>query len=218
MVDQIQQFEYQYLIAGTASPAGIVKALTASGVDLQGFSVFPHGLGESQVDLITDDAKVLEETAANLGWRLSEKESMFLIQGDGPPNAISGVLGRLAETNITVTAVQAVSAGGGRFGALLWVKTWKEDEAAALLRSSAFDLVWSFALFGAVALKEDSVGRGSQRIRGLWELPDPFRGASIPQPQSDRSPHRGPCPDLPTEAFVPGRRARSTGGRSPTFA
>jgi hypothetical protein len=46
-----------------------------------------------QIDFITDDVKVLEETANKLGWKLSEKKSMFLIQGDGPPNAIGEVLG-----------------------------------------------------------------------------------------------------------------------------
>jgi len=97
MVDQIQQFEYQYLIAdGQTAPAGIVKALTDSGIDLEGFSALPHGPAELQIDLITDDAKVLEETDNKLGWKLSEKKSMFLIQGDGPPNAIGEVLGRLA--------------------------------------------------------------------------------------------------------------------------
>ena len=56
MVDQIQQSEYRELIADVETPpAGIMEALTDSGIDLQGISVFPHGPGESQVELITDN-------------------------------------------------------------------------------------------------------------------------------------------------------------------
>ena len=139
MVDQIQQFEYRYLIADDDTPctAAIVNQLTDSGVNLLGFSEFPHGPGKTQVDLITDTGNQLEATAGNLGWQLSEKKSGFLVQGEDTPNAIGEVLALLAEARIHVTAVQAVVAGAGRFGAMLWVKPPDSQAAAVVLRSAA---------------------------------------------------------------------------------
>jgi len=45
------------------------------------------------------------------------------------------MLSRLADAQVEVTAVQAISAGGGRFGALIWVKPLDLQRAAAVLRS-----------------------------------------------------------------------------------
>jgi len=93
------------------------------------------------VDLIAESGSRLQQTADSLGWKLSKKKSGFLIQGEDRPNAIGEVLNRLAEAHIRVTALQAVSAGAGRFGALLWVKPREAQKAALTLESLMFDPV-----------------------------------------------------------------------------
>jgi hypothetical protein len=47
------------------------------------------------------------------------------------------VLQRLAGAHIQVTSLQAVSAGGDRFGALLWVRAQDVGEAAKVLGAAA---------------------------------------------------------------------------------
>jgi hypothetical protein len=51
---------------------------------------------------------------------------------------VAEVLSRLADNNIAVTAVQAVSAGAGRFGALIWVKPQDVVKAAQALGVSTY--------------------------------------------------------------------------------
>ena len=48
--------------------------------------------------------------------------------------ACAGFLGKLAAKKINVTAVDAVSAGAGRYGAILWVKARDVNRAAKTLR------------------------------------------------------------------------------------
>jgi hypothetical protein len=143
MLDRIKRFDYQYLITDDETPraAEIVAALTNSGVDLLAFSEFPHSPGKLQVDLIAGDTRLLAQAAGEMGWKLSERKSGFLIQGEDRPNAIGKVLQLLADADIRVTAVQAIAAGAGRFGALLWVKPAEVERAAKALRSEMFDPV-----------------------------------------------------------------------------
>ena len=48
-------------------------------------------------------------------------------------DAVAHVLGTLAEKKINVTAIDAVSAGAGRYGAILWVAAKDMNKAAKAL-------------------------------------------------------------------------------------
>jgi len=139
MVDDIKQFDYHYMVIDddASQVAGIVKACSESGIDLLGLSEFPLGDGKSQLDLIAEDARILANTARLMGWSLSERKSGFIIRGRNQPNAMAEVLGRLADAHVGVTAVQAIAAGAGRFGALIWVKPEDVAKAATVLLSSS---------------------------------------------------------------------------------
>jgi hypothetical protein len=143
MVDRITQFAYQYFITGseTLDLAEIVSAISDSGVNLLGLSQFPGAPGKSQVDVIAGNAGPLEESARKHKWKLSEKKFVFLIQGEDQPNAIGEVLVDLARARVSVTAVQAIAAGSGRFGALLWVKPQEVEAAAKALHCEEPDVV-----------------------------------------------------------------------------
>jgi hypothetical protein len=143
MLDPIERFDYQYLITDdrTLHAAEIVASLTESGIDLLAFSEFPRGPGKLQVDLITKSGRSLETVAEEMGWKLSQRKPVFLIQGEDRPNAIGRILNRLAGADIRVTAMQAVAAGAGRFGALLWVEAPEVERTTLMLREAILDPV-----------------------------------------------------------------------------
>jgi hypothetical protein len=140
MEDEIRQFDYHSIVIDhdPSRAAGIMNALSDSGINLLAFSEFPRSAGKSQLNLIAESGEALAKTALRLGLGLSEGKSGFLIQGENRPAAIAGILTRLADAHIRITALQAISAGAGRFGALLWVKPGDVQKAALVLRSSAY--------------------------------------------------------------------------------
>jgi len=100
----------------------VLSALSAAGVNLLAFSGFPSGR-KAQIDFIPEDPVVFKATAKQTGLKLSLKKTGFLIQGEDRIGALSEVMGKLACAGVNVTAVDAVGAGEGRFGAILWVKS-----------------------------------------------------------------------------------------------
>jgi hypothetical protein len=140
MPDEITQFDYHYIVIedGASQTAGILNALAEAEVNLLAVSEFPNGAGKWQLDLITEDAETLSKAARDIGLNLSGRKSGFLVRGEHRPSAVAEVLSRLADNNIAVTAVQAVSAGAGRFGALIWVKPQDVVKAAQALGVSTY--------------------------------------------------------------------------------
>lgn len=111
--------------------ARILSALNAAGVNLLAFSGFPRGR-KAQLDLVPEDASALRAAARGARLRLSRKTA-FLIQGDDRPGAIAELSALLASAGINITAVDAVAAGAGRYGAILWVKPRDVKKAAKAL-------------------------------------------------------------------------------------
>jgi hypothetical protein len=136
MATEIIQFDYRYIIIDDAASAAAtaLNALWESGIALLGLSQFPHAPGKAQLDLIAEDSEDLAETARSAGFTLSERKSGFLIRGENRPGTVViDLLKRLADARIRVTSLQAVSAGAGRFGALLWVRPPDVKAAAKVL-------------------------------------------------------------------------------------
>jgi predicted amino acid-binding ACT domain protein len=135
MAESIKRYDYRYIVIDDegSQAADIVNSLWASGVALLAFSAFPHGPGKSQLDLVPENPGALEKAALSMGLTLSDKKTGFIVHGEDRPGAVARVLNRLAEANIAITAMQAVSADADRFGALLWVKPWQAEEAAKVL-------------------------------------------------------------------------------------
>jgi len=114
----------------TGAAAHVLNALR--GVNLLAFTGFPAGAG-SQVDFIPQSAAAFKAAAKRAKIKVRPKTGCFLIQGGDRPGAIARVMSRLAAAEINVTAVDAVCAGGGRFGAILWVKPKDAGRAARAL-------------------------------------------------------------------------------------
>jgi hypothetical protein len=136
MATEILQMDYQYVVLDDepSAAAAALATLLGEGVDLVGFSEFPHGPGKAQLDLIAHDSRKLARMAADMGLTLSRVKTGFLVRGEGTPGQpVAAILHRLATARVHVTSLQAVAAGAGRFGALLWVAAPDVDEAARVL-------------------------------------------------------------------------------------
>ena len=110
----------------------ILAGLAKAGINLLAFTGFPSGR-RSQMDFIPANATTFLAVARGMKLRLRARKSAFLISGTDQRGAISRITLKLAVAKINVTAVDAVCAGGGRFGAILWVKQKDVNRAARAL-------------------------------------------------------------------------------------
>lgn len=114
--------------------ARILQTLSQAGVDLLAFSGFPRGR-RSQLDFVPADAALFRKAATRAKLKVRPKKTGFLVQGKDRKGAVAEVLQKLADANINVTAVDGVSAGGGRYGAILWVDPSNVNKAAKALKA-----------------------------------------------------------------------------------
>ena len=131
----VRKIDYCKLIvpAKAGSGAEILEALRDEGVSLLAFTGFPLGGGKAQIDLVAPRVADLRRVARKHGWRLGPTRKGFVVQGRDAVGAVHRHLAKLAEQGISVTAADAVSAGGGRFGMILWVKPRDVARAARVL-------------------------------------------------------------------------------------
>ncbi len=135
MADRVRKVNYCYLTVSSRAGQGasVLAALREAGVNLLAFSGFPVAGGKTQLDLVAKDLAPLRQVAKNQKWRLSRPKKGFLIQGRNRLGAVEQHLERLAGAKINVTAVDAVTAGVGRYGMILWVKPKDYTRAARAL-------------------------------------------------------------------------------------
>jgi len=134
MAETIRQVDYYYTVAPNKAGEAcrVLDGLKAAGVNLLAFSGFPSGR-RAQLDFIPEDPAAFVRAARAAKLQLSRRKRGFLIQGEDRPGAICGVLAKLAQARINVTAVDAACAGAGRYGAILWVKPADHKRAAKAL-------------------------------------------------------------------------------------
>lgn len=134
MADRIMKVEY-FSIGVADRPgeaASILRALGREGVNLLAFTGFPRGR-RAQLDFIPEDTALFRKAAARICLAVKPKKTGFLVQGRDRTGAVAGVLEKLALAKINVTAVDAVAAGGGKYGAILWVPSRDVNKAAKAL-------------------------------------------------------------------------------------
>jgi hypothetical protein len=134
MADSVRKVDYFYIEVPNKAGEGAkaLASLREAGVNLLAFTGFPCGR-KAQVDFIPEDTAAFKAAAKKAGLRLSPKKTGFLIQGEDKIGAIAEILGKLAAANVNITAMDAVSAGTGRYGAILWVKAPDLRKASKLL-------------------------------------------------------------------------------------
>jgi len=113
--------------------AEILGALRDEGVSLLAFTGFPVGGGKAQIDLVAPRIGDVRRVARKYGWRLGPTKRGFLVQGRDAVGAVHRHLAKLAKREINVIAADALAAGGGRFGMILWVAPRDYARAASAL-------------------------------------------------------------------------------------
>ena len=134
MADTIRTAQY-FKTETPDKPGEFARALTflrEAGVNLLAFAGFPRGRRD-QLDFVPSDPGAFKAAAKVAKWKIKGPKTCFLVEGDDRPGALTDLLKRLAEARINVTAIDAVCAGAGRYGALFWVKPRDVKKVAKVL-------------------------------------------------------------------------------------
>jgi hypothetical protein len=136
MADRLRKVDYFYVMVPNTAGQGakVLAGLAADGVNLLAFSGFPSS-GKGQLDLVPEKSGKLRRAAKKLKLKLSKRKTGFLLQGPDRVGAMTRTLKKLAEAKINITAMDAITSGDRRFGAIFWVKPKNVAKAAKLLRA-----------------------------------------------------------------------------------
>jgi hypothetical protein len=117
------KLEYYSVVVSNKPGKGehVLGPLKEAGVNFVAIWGYPVGKGKSKIDLVAEDTAGLKQAAKKLKIELGKKQTAFHITGEDHPGAVAEVLAKLAAKEINVSAVQALCAGNGRFGALVQV-------------------------------------------------------------------------------------------------
>ena len=137
MADRVSKVNYCYAKVSNRAGQGlkILDEINDAGIDMVAFSGFPVGRGKAQLDFVTWDMPELRRLAKRNGWRLSKTKKGFLVQGQDKEGAVQRHIKKLADNRINITAADAVTAGKGRYGMLLWVKPKDYRRAVRTLKA-----------------------------------------------------------------------------------
>jgi hypothetical protein len=137
MADTIRKVAYFVMDVPNKPGEGarVLGALADAGVNFLAFTGFPRGR-KAQLDFIPEDVAVFKIAVKAAKIKTRPQKFGFLVQGDDRKGAVADLLKTMAEKKINVTAIDAVSAGAGRYAAILWVGTKDVNKAAKALRAS----------------------------------------------------------------------------------
>jgi len=110
----------------------MLKAIAKGRQNLLAFTGFPNG-AKAQVDFVPAKPVEFARGAKKAGVKLGKKKTAFLVQGEDRVGALVRVLEKLAKARINMVAMDAVTAGGRRFGAIFWVRPKDVGRASRLL-------------------------------------------------------------------------------------
>lgn len=133
MADNVRIASYFKMAAPDKAGEGAraLSRLRDSGVNLMAFSGFPRNR-RAQLDFVPVDPMAFKAVAKQAKLKVLGPKACFLAEGDDRPGAGAELMSRLAEAKINVTALQAISAGAGRYGAIFWVKPRDVKKVAKL--------------------------------------------------------------------------------------
>ena len=110
----------------------VLQALVSAGINLLACS--GHGVRRrARIEVVPDDIQAFKAVAAKASLAFAATKDGFLVQGEDRPGALAQNLQRLANAGINVSGIDAMGAGEGRWGAILWVKPEDVSRAATAL-------------------------------------------------------------------------------------
>lgn len=136
MADAVRRVAYFYVQVPNRAGEGAryLSALGEAGINLLAFTGFPEGRG-SQLDFVPSNPAAFRAFVRRAKWKVTGPKRAFLISGRDRVGVVAEMHARLAAAGINVTAIGALCAGGGRYGAILWVAPRDYRRAAARLRA-----------------------------------------------------------------------------------
>ena len=137
MASNVRIADYFYIEVPERAGEGAraLSLLRDAGVNLLALSGFPAGR-RAQIDFVPEDPAALRAAAKKAGWKLTGPKKIFLIEGEDRIGVMAEAMERLGAAKISVIASQAICAGAGRFGAILWVAPRDVKRAAKALGAS----------------------------------------------------------------------------------
>ena len=134
MADLIRMAEY-FKVQVPDKPGQVARLLSVlreANVYVRAFYGFPRNR-RTQVDFMPDDPAWFKQVARQAKWKVQGPKSCFLVEGEDRAGALAEVTAKLGAAKINITAINALAAGQGRFGALFWVKPGAVKKAAKVL-------------------------------------------------------------------------------------
>jgi hypothetical protein len=138
MADRVVSVEYFYVNAPNkpGEATRMLAVLEEAGINLLAFTGFPSGRA-AQIDFVPEDTASFKQVARKAKWKLTGPKRAFLVRGDDRVGAVLEVMSKLSDAKINVTAIDALCAGEGRYGAILWVAPKDFRRAAKLIITPA---------------------------------------------------------------------------------
>ena len=129
---RIADYFYIDVPARAGEGARVLGQVRDAGVNLLALSGFPAGR-RAQIDFVPENPAAFRAAAKKAGWKVTGPKKVFLIQGDDRVGVMAEAMERLGAAKINVISSQAICAGAGRFGAILWVAPRDVRRAAKAL-------------------------------------------------------------------------------------
>jgi hypothetical protein len=135
MAETIRQVEhYSTSLANKVGEgARILGALRDAGVNLIALWGYPRSAGKATIEFIPENGAALVAAAKAAKIKLSKKQIAFHVSGEDRPGAIADICAKLAAARVNIGAIQAVCAGAGRYGAVIFLPQAAVGKAAKAL-------------------------------------------------------------------------------------
>ena len=135
MANIVRRIDYYYTEVPNQAGASakVLNAFEAAGVNLIVYNGFPISVRRAQLAFVPTDGDAFIAAAQKAGVKMVGPNIAFLIQGEDRVGAVAEIVSKLGQARINITAIQAIAAGEGRYGAILWVKPSNVDKTAQKL-------------------------------------------------------------------------------------
>ena len=134
MATNVRIADYFYIDVPERAGEGarVLGQLRDAGVNLLAISGFPAGR-RAQIDFVPENPAAFRAAAKKAGLKVTGPKKVFLIEGEDRVGVMAEAMEHLAAVKISVISSQAICAGAGRFGAILWVAPRDVKRAAKAL-------------------------------------------------------------------------------------